>query len=168
MLARFAAAAQARGARHEELLGRWPDAAAVAPVTDVVVCHHVVYNVPDLAPFLRALGAHAARRVVVELPWTHPLSHLAPFWRRFWDLERPSGPDADDCLAVARAAGLDAHLDGWDDVAFETRTTLTPEQHARVLRVRLCLPEDREPEVVAMLADQPPRPRRTATLWWDV
>ena len=167
MLDRFAAAAHDRGAEHRELLGRWPDDAAAAPVCDVVTCHHVVYNVPDLAPFLLALGEHARRRVVVELPWTHPLTHLAPYWRRFWDLERPDGPVAEDCLAVAREAGIDAHLDVWDDVAFETRTTMTPAEHARVLRVRLCLPEDREPEVAEMLASQPPRQRRTATLWWD-
>jgi hypothetical protein len=168
MLERFAAAADDRGVAHRELLGRWPDDAGAAPIADVVVCHHVAYNVPDLAPFLQALGAHASRRVVLELPWTHPLSHLGPYWRAFWDLDRPAGPTAQDCLEVAREAGLPAHLDVWDDIAFETRTTLTPEQHAQVLRVRLCLPEEREPEVADMLAAQPPRQRRTATLWWDV
>jgi len=168
MLERFAYAAQARGAVHTEVVGRWPDVAAAVPVADVVVCHHVAYNVPDLAPFLQALGSRASRRVVVELPWTHPLSHLAPYWRRFWDLERPDGPTAQDCLAVAQEAGIDARLDVWDDVAFETRTTLTPEEHARVVRVRLCLPEEREPEVAAMLSDAGPAgTRRSATLWWD-
>jgi SAM-dependent methyltransferase len=167
MLERFAAAAAGQGAEHREIVGRWPDAAGAAPVADVVVCHHVVYNVADLAPFLLALTDHATRRVVVELPWNHPLSHLAPYWVRFWQLERPTGPSAEDCLAVACEAGIDARLDVWDDVLHETRATLSPAQHAHVLRVRLCLPAEREPEVAAMLAEQPARPRRSATLWWD-
>jgi SAM-dependent methyltransferase len=166
MLELFAAAASQRGVEHREIVGRWPHDAESAPAADVVVCHHVVYNVADLAPFLVALGAHATRRVVVELPWSHPLAHLAPYWRRFWNLDRPAGPRADDCLAVAREAGIDAHLDEWDDVAHGTR--LSPAQQAHVLRVRLCLPVDREPEVAAMLAGQPARQRRSATLWWDV
>ena len=45
---------------------------------------------------------------------------------------------------------------------------LTPEEHARFTRIRLCLPESREPEVAAALAAAPdPGPRRTATVWWD-
>ena len=68
MLNSFAEAATRRRARHELIAGRWPDVAATAPVADVVVCHHVAYNVPDLAPFLRALTDHARYRVVLEPP----------------------------------------------------------------------------------------------------
>jgi hypothetical protein len=134
----------------------------------VVVCHHVAYNVAELAPFLLALGAHARHRVVLELPVTHPLSHMAPYWRMFWGLERPTGPTAEDCLAVAREAGIDAQLEVWTDETYSARASLTPAQQARFLRIRLCLPEDREPEVAAALAEAgTPAPRRTATLWWD-
>jgi SAM-dependent methyltransferase len=169
MLERYAAAAASRGVEHAEILGTWPEAAPQAPEADLVVCHHVVYNVPDLPAFLRALSAHARRRVVLELPVTHPLTHMNPLWERFWGLARPARPTADDCLAVAREAGIDATLDVWDDEPFEQRTTLSPEQRAHYLRVRLCLPADREPEVVAAVAEAgPPAPRRTATLWWDV
>lgn len=168
MLEQYAAAAAARGAAHEEILGRWPEDAGRAPIADVVVCHHVVYNVPDLGPFLRELGAHARQRVVLELPLTHPLTHMNPLWQRFWGLQRPTRPTAEDCLAVAREAGIDAVLDVWDDEPFEQRTPLSAQQRAHYLRVRLCLPADREPEVVAALAEAgPPAPRRTATLWWD-
>lgn len=169
MLERYAAAADAGGVAHTEILGTWPEARAEAPRADVVVCHHVVYNVPDLPPFLLALSARARRRVVLELPLTHPLTHMNPLWERFWGLARPSRPTAQDCLAVAREAGMPATLDVWDDEPFEQRTSLTPEQRAHYLRVRLCLPAEREPEVVQALADAgPPAARRTATLWWDV
>ena len=169
MLDRFAQAAQARGVAFETVLGYWPQEAPRTPVADVVVCHHVVYNVADLVPFVQALTEHATRRVVLELPTTHPLTHMAPLWREFWDLERPTGPTAEDCLAVVREAGADATLETWTDEAFSARAQITPEQQAHFMRIRLCLPEAREADVAAFLAQEgDPPPRRTATIWWDV
>ncbi len=159
--------ADARGVLHEEHLGRWPDVEAGVPVADVVVCHHVVYDVAPLTAFAQALDRHAIRRVVLELPARHPLAGLAPYWKSFWDLDRPDGPSSDDCVAVLHEAGLDAHADVWDD-DWSARRVLTPEEHARFTRIRLCLPESREPEVAAALAAAPDAgPRRTATVWWD-
>lgn len=167
MLERFSAAAASRGIAHEEIVGGWPEVQAQAPLADVVVCHHVAYNVAALAPFLQALGAHARRRVVLELPWVHPLSSMSPLWERFWGVRRPTAPTAQDALAVAREAGLPATLDVWDDV--DGRAAVPPADQARFMRIRLCLPPEREPEVAQALAELgPPGPRRTATLWWDV
>ncbi len=167
MLRAYAAAADARGVPHEEHLGRWPDVEAGVPVADVVVCHHVVYDVADLTGFALALGRHAAGRVVLELPVRHPLANLAPYWKQFWDLDRPDGPTSDDCLDVLHEAGIDAHADVGDD-DWSARRVLTPEEHVRFARIRLCLPEAREPEVAAALAAAPDAgPRRTATVWWD-
>lgn len=169
MLELFATAAREREVAHQVVEGRWPDAAPGTPVADVVVCHHVVYNVADLPPFLHALTAHARRRVVVELPVHHPLTHMAPLWREFWGLERPTVPTAQDCLEVAREAGIDARLETWLEDPFESRTRLTPEEQARAMRIRLCLPAEREPEVARFLeAHRGEGPRETATLWWDV
>ena len=169
MLDRYAAAADDRGVEHHELLGVWPDVAGDAPIGDVVVCHHVAYNVSDLAPFLLALSKHARRRVVLELPTTHPLTHMAPYWRQFWDLDRPDGPTAQDCLDVAREAGIDATMETWVDEVWSARGRLPLEKQAHYLRIRLCLPESREADVTAALvaAGDPPQ-RRTATIWWDV
>lgn len=58
MLGAFAERADATGAAHTEIEGRWPDAADGTPAADVVVCHNVVYNVADLVPFVRALADH--------------------------------------------------------------------------------------------------------------
>ena len=169
MLERFASAAQDRGVTHEEHLGSWPAIAAQVPAADVVVCHHVAYNVSALVPFVSELSAHARRRVVLELPVRHPLSRLAPYWKAFWGLDRPTGPRAEDCRDVVAESGADAQLEIWDDVAWSARTNLSQEQLARHTRIRLCLPESREPEVLAMMLAQPePGPRRTATIWWDV
>jgi SAM-dependent methyltransferase len=167
MLDAFADVAGGLGVAHEGILGDWPEAAARTPDADVVVCHHVAYNVADLGPFLLALDGHAHRRVVLELPWTHPLSGMNPLWEHFWGLSRPTSPTAQDALELAREVGLDATLHTWEDD--QPRTVVSPEQQARFTRIRLCLPPDREPDVAAFLDAAPPAgPRRVATLWWDV
>lgn len=169
MLDTFAAEAERRGLAHAEVLGDWPAVEDVTPHADVVTCHHVAFNVADLGPFALALTRTARRRVVLELPQRHPLARMAPLWRRFWDLERPDGPTAADAAAVLREAGLDVRLEEWDDPAPPREAAIDPAEHVRYTRVRLCLPADRDAEVAAALAEQPPAgPRRLATITWDV
>lgn len=167
MLEAFAAAAHARGAGHDEILGDWPDVAPHTPSADVVVCHHVAYNVAPLADFVRALSEHAHRRVVLELPIRHPLSWMNPLWQQFWDLQRPTSPTANDALTIIRDAGYDAHLIEFDDVT--ERIALDPAEQAEAACIRLCLTVDRAEEVAeAVAAADHSAPRRLATIWWDV
>jgi SAM-dependent methyltransferase len=169
MLTSFAEAAEGRGVEHVEVLGDWPDAAPATPEADVVVCHHVAYNVAALGPFALALTAKARRRVVLELPVRHPLARMAPLWQRFWDLDRPVGPTARDAADVLREAGLAVRLEEWDDPAPPREAAVDPAEQVRYTRVRLCLPADRDPEVAAALAGLGPAgPRRLATVSWDV
>src|SRR4029453_15539993 len=72
MLASFLNAAEAAGVAAEGVEGSWPEVAWRLGPADVVVCHHVLYNVADLAPFASALTGHARRRVVAELTDRHP------------------------------------------------------------------------------------------------
>ena len=168
MLRAFAEAAVARGVVHEEIDGRWPDVAERTPDADVVVCHHVAYNVGDLRRFVLALGTRARRRVVLELSRQHPLAYLSPLWQRFWGLARPDGPTADDALGVLREAGLPARLDLWDDPTAHREAGLPLAEQVEIVRIRLCLPADRDPEIADALRALPPRsPRPTATIWWD-
>ena len=169
MLDTFAAAAAERSVQHAEVLGQWPAVQERAPISDVVVCHHVLYNVADLIPFVTALNAHARNRVVIEIPTTHPLTHMAPLWREFWELERPTGPTANDAQEVIRSAGINANLESWVDEQFSARAQLSAQEQAHFMRIRLCLPPEREPDVARFLASAPPPPpRKTATIWWDV
>ncbi|HEX9259207.1 MAG TPA: methyltransferase domain-containing protein, partial [Acidimicrobiales bacterium] len=50
MLDNFAAACEAVGVSHAEVVGKWPDVADRVEVADVVVCHHVAYNVAAIGP----------------------------------------------------------------------------------------------------------------------
>jgi SAM-dependent methyltransferase len=174
MLAAFLAAARAAGVDAEGVEGRWPEVAGRVGPADVVVCHHVLYNVADLAPFATALTGHARRRVVCELTDRHPLVGLAPLWRRFWDLERPDGPGADDAVAALRSLGLAVDRTDWE----------RPDRHGfddfdelvAFTRRRLCLPASRDGEVAEALLEEGTRPvggvwvsgrpRRITTLSW--
>ena len=164
MLEAFARNAAEAGLAHTEVAGRWPDVAPEIDPADLLVCAHVLYNVAELAPFARSLHAHARRRVVVELTATHPLSWLAPYWRRFHDLERPTGPTAEDARAALAELGIAAELtQGEDPGAWDHDHDLVP-----FVRRRLCLTEDRDPEVRAALDEFGVPPARSlAVLWWD-
>jgi SAM-dependent methyltransferase len=169
LLAAFRAAAAQRGVACTAVLGEWPAVAGDVPVADVAVCHHVAYNVADLGPFALALDARARRRVVVELRQEHPLVWMAPLWRQFWDLERPTGPTAAEALAVLREVGLPAGMVTWQEAPGVSRLRGLPfERQVEIARIRLCLPADRDDEVAeALRALGPPRPREVATIWWE-
>jgi SAM-dependent methyltransferase len=174
MVASFLDAADAAGVPAEAVEGRWPEVAGRVGPADVVVCHHVLYNVADLAPFADALTGHARRRVVAELTDRHPLAGLGPLWRRFHGLERPTGPGADEAMAALEALGLRVARQDWesqDRFGFDDLDELVA-----FTRRRLCLPAARDPEVAAALLDEGTRqvdgvwvsgqPRRVTTLSW--
>lgn len=169
MLAGFAAAATAAGVAHEEILGAWPDAASACPLADVVVCSHVVYNVAEIEPFLIGLADHARTLVVVELSDRHPSTPLAPLWRRFWDLERPSGPDAALFVEVVEGLGFRPQL--WRRERAVAKAGLDESAYVAFVRRRLCLSADRDDEIAAALHEQAPAgaaPVSTAvTVAWE-
>lgn len=151
------------GVEHEAVQGSWPDDAGLVGPADVVVTNHVIYNVPGIAAFAAALTTHARNRVVVEMSAEHPRAGVNHLWRHFWDLERPTGPDADDAIAALVEAGIEPQVERFE------REPRSFSREARVASVRryLCLPASREREVDALLGDAPARSARVVTLWWD-
>jgi SAM-dependent methyltransferase len=176
MLDELAQAAARAGVEVQTVLGTWPDVAPEVPVADVVACHHVLYNVGDLEPFVRALHGHARRRVVVELTATHPLSAMNDLWRAFHGLERPTRPTADDAFEALAELGLQPHREDNHlppvTAGFERR-----EDAVAFVRRRLCLSPDRDPDVAEALGDRlalrdgvwsaGPASQVVVTLWWD-
>jgi len=146
--------------------GFWPAVADSTPGADVVTAHHVVYNVGDIVPFLRALNDHARFRVIIEMPDRHPLASMSEAWRHFWQLERPDGPTPTYLLDVLEELGVNAHREQWSG---ELRAEQNVDQAAHFMRVRLCLPRSRESEVRDfLLANPAPSMRELSTIWWDV
>ncbi|HYY44175.1 MAG TPA: methyltransferase domain-containing protein [Actinomycetota bacterium] len=167
MLESFAAAALENHVPHREIHGRWPDIAEKVPAADVVLCHHVFYNVPDLTRFVTALDSHARRRVVVELTAAHPNVPLAPLWRRFHKLERPAGPTVEDAVEVLREAALSPRVETWRRPP-RVRDPQERAQTVAFIRRRLCLSWEFDEEIDRLLGSiEEVMPRDVATLWWD-
>jgi SAM-dependent methyltransferase len=175
MLGLLAERATAAGLAAELVPGSWPAVAGQVAVADLVTCHHVVYNVPDVEPFLTELTEHARRRVVLEMTTVHPLVSLNPLWLRFHGLTRPEGPAADGLLDILAAMGLKPEHTEWTRPAAADYRSL-PEL-VEVTRRRLCLPPERAGEVEAALLDlgvDPELPgdlgsagRELVTIWWE-
>jgi SAM-dependent methyltransferase len=175
MLSLLGERATAAGVTVRLIRGQWPEVAGEAGVSDVVTCHHVTYNVQDIAPFVVALTSAARRKVVVEMTGTHPLVTLNPLWLRFHGLRRPEGPTADDLLAILAGLGITAGHERWrrpGGADYESFAELTA-----VTRRRLCLPPERAADVAAALRESgvdPGHPvdlgtsgREVVTIWWD-
>jgi 2-polyprenyl-3-methyl-5-hydroxy-6-metoxy-1,4-benzoquinol methylase len=175
MLNLLAQRAAAGGVTPRLVAGQWPEAATQVGAADLVTCHHVAYNVPDLEPFLAALTAAGRRAVVLEMTAQHPLASLNQLWLRFHGLLRPDGPTAPDLLEILAAMGISAGHERWlrpggaDYDSFEELTDVT--------RRRLCLPPERAEEVALALAESgidPQHPidlgssgREVFTIWWS-
>jgi SAM-dependent methyltransferase len=165
MLRALEAAAAERGVPLTTYDGAWPAVADAVSVCDVAVCSHVVYNVPDLVPFVTALTGHARRLVVVELTGTHPLVRLAPMWEAVHGQTRPRGPTAELAVAVLREAGVEPSV---TEVVRDpmVRTGALREAWVDFTRRQLCLPPDRRAEVEELMAQHPPGPRRSVVVSW--
>ena len=160
------------------ILGRWPDVASQAGQVTVVVCGHVLYNVPDLSPFIRALNAATRKRVVVEITRSHPRNRPLEreLWRHFWNLERPAGPTWEDARAVITECGIEPSVELWE--SDERGGFAELDELAAFMRRTVCLDRSRQEEVRAIVLKHAvehdgrwrmsAEPRLLATLWWDV
>ena len=175
LLTSFRSSAAEAGVRSEIVLGTWPEVADEVRPVDVAVCGHVLYNVWELAPFVEALDRRARTRVVLELTDRHPLAWMHDLWETFHRLTRPQGPTAHDCEGALGELGIAPSRDervqvgaGW----FDRR-----DDAVALIRRRLCLPAERDPEVAAALGDRlvkhdglwsaGPPSGTVVTLWWD-
>jgi SAM-dependent methyltransferase len=153
-----------RPAPGRAVLGRWPDVAEVVPAHDVVVCHHVVYNVAAIEDFLLALTARTRRRVVLEVTRHHPQAALDELWWHFHQVRRPTDPGVGDLIAVLRELGLDARV----EEAERPAVARPREVLVDFARRRLCLPPSADAEVDRLLpADHCVPPAQVACVWWD-
>ena len=176
MLDSFRRAAAAAGIKVTTVLGEWPAVAGQVPGCDVAVCHHVLYNVADLEPFILALSDRARRRVVIEMTPEHPLAWMNDLWLTFHGLERPSSPTHREAAEAIAELGfqvqsmlslgppvLSGFPDRGDAIAFvRKRLCLWPADDDRLSRAL----GDRLAEKGGMWTAAPPN-HPIVTLWWD-
>ena len=183
MLTAFAERAEKLGITHREVLGSWPQDASAAGTHDVVLCHHVVYNVGGIGPFLRGLTGHARLGVVLEMPPAHPLTWMNPLWEHFYGLARPSTPTVDELLTILTLQGVGelraqrwsrfdpVRPDGASHDASNDASEDSPQDRVALVARRLCLARDRIPELEAVLAqltgNEPKNFREVVTISWS-
>jgi hypothetical protein len=174
MLAMLVELAAAVSVPTRTVAGTWPEIARDIAPADVVVCHHVLYNVPDLRSFITALTTHGRNRVVVEMTARHPASLLSPLWRMLHGIERPTGPTAIDAINVISSTNVQPRWRPWS-------RPVTPDgaNYAELIAStcrRLCLGSHRLGDVEAALHQLgvgPDRPylggptRELVTIWWN-
>lgn len=164
MLRAFERACTERGLAHRSVHGAWPDVAQETGMADVVVSHHVGYNILELGPFVAALSAAARRGVVVELHAVHPGAWLDPLWVQFHGLHRPAPATAEDVLAVVAEVGITPEVRRWTRPARPRH----PDAEIDFSLRRLCLPQQRRGEVAAAVARLGPRNRDLVTISWPI
>ncbi len=167
LLATFGSAADQAGVAHQSVLGRWPDIAPQVEAQDVVVCHHVVYNVADLVPFARALTDHARSRVVLEITAQHPAANLNAAWQALHGLARPARPTAGDAVAVLEEMGLQVTAEAGERHLAPAGNGRDRTEVVAFARRRLCVGPQRDAEIDALLGPDAESPsRHVVTIWW--
>jgi hypothetical protein len=122
--------------------------------------------VADLVPFAGALATAARRRVVLELTAEHPLTGTKALWQALHGIERPSSPVAHDAVAVLEEMGLDVGVETFDRPSLWVGTDRA--ELVAFVRRRLCVGPERDAEIDALLAENPPDDvRHLVTVWWD-
>lgn len=166
MLDLYEANARKYSVTSETILGQWPAVAVQTPMADVVTAFHVAFNVGDIVPFLTELNSHARKRVVIEVPVIHPMSNMNEGWKYFWNVIRPTVPHARDLIDVLAEMGIAANIEYFEgEILLDKKV----ERANSFIRRRLCLPEERQGEVDAFIAEHPiPDRRELAVIWWDL
>ena len=166
LLAVFAEAAERHGVPHREVEGRWPEVAPKVEPADLVVSHHVLYNVADVVPFIASLTDHARRKVVLEISGTHPVSNLNEAWKALHGIDRPTRPTAADALAVLEEMGLEFEYQ--EEERPMPVSGMSRADRIASARRRLCVGPERDAEIDAVLGPDFERlVRRVMAVRWD-
>ena len=176
LLTSFRSSAAEAGVRSEIVLGTWPEVADEVRPVDVAVCGHVLYNVWELAPFVEALDSTCADagRARADRPASagmdaRPVGDV-PRVSRGRRVRPPTTARGHSASSASPPRGTSVCK--WAPDGSTDGTT-----RSRLIRRRLCLPAERDPEVAAALGDRlvehdglwsaGPPSGTVVTLWWD-
>ncbi|MDA8197716.1 MAG: class I SAM-dependent methyltransferase [Actinomycetota bacterium] len=103
----------------------WPTSSKVS--ADIVLNANVLYNVPEIVPFVKALIDAAKESVVIEVTKNHPLSNVNALFQHFHGIVRPTTPTSTDVAELILALGYSPRIESWvrtsanHDIDFEER-----------------------------------------------
>ena len=154
--------------------GAWPGVSGAVDQADVVVCHHVAYNIADIDVAVQRMSEKARARVVLELTAVHPRTRQNFLWPIFHGIERPTRPTAADAVDVIRSCGFDVHAEQWEP----QQLLLTSDELADLVaaaRRYLCLGPERDAEIASAMEPHLVRrdglvgfaPLPVMTVWWN-
>jgi SAM-dependent methyltransferase len=95
--------AEERLANVSVVAASWP---APVPPCDLALAAHVVYAVPEIGPFLRAMDAAAQHACFLLVGLRQPSYFVAPVWERVYGEPRLPLPGAVECLGALRQLGI--------------------------------------------------------------
>lgn len=146
------------------VLGKWEEVARSLGTYDVVLCANVLFNVPDICEFIRALDVAANRGVVIEIHEKHPHSVANEAWKHFWGLERPAGPIGTDVLEIIESLGIHPLSEVY--MRDEGGSVPIDDEFVRSIRQRICLDASRDGEIREFLLANPVERIPTRLIWW--
>lgn len=135
--------------------GRWPEVADRVDAADVVLAHHVLYDVPhDVAGFVEALTEHARVAVIAVVTARHPLHWVNPYAEHLHAVRRPAEPTGELAADVVReVTGTAPTVLTWTEHVEE------PEDEEAFLRLvarRVCARPEQHGDLRAVLRRVPP------------
>ena len=125
----------------------WPASKPFA--ADIVLSANVLYNVPDISPFISALIDAANQSVVIEVTKNHPLSNVSPIFEHFHNISRPTTPTAHDVIEIVRAYGYEPRTESW--VRSTSSHDITDEERLDEYQSRACIEDERRAELKEFL-----------------
>ena len=153
----------------------WPTAQPLA--CEVAIAVHVLYEVRDIAPFLRAMDAAASKLCVLVLGLRHPTTAVLPLWQAWHGEPRLPLPAAHECMAALAQLGIVANLTALP-VAMPLSYVSMDEAVAEMcFRLRLPYDDVHQQQMAALIAREwqmstsgevivPTLPPPNCVIWW--
>jgi hypothetical protein len=132
----------------------WPPPDAL--VGDVALAVHVLYALPDIAPFVQAMQVAARKLCVLVLGVRHPTTPVLPLWHAYHGTPRLPLPGAYECLNALAQLGIHANLSMLPvglPIQYTHRIATLIQSHWHITDAG---------EVIV-----PGAPPRNAVIWWD-
>ncbi|MFN5343456.1 MAG: class I SAM-dependent methyltransferase [Roseiflexaceae bacterium] len=146
-------------------------------VGDVALAVHVLYALPDIAPFVQAMQGAARKLCVLVLGVRHPTTPVLPLWHAYHGTPRLPLPGAYECLNALAQLGIHANLSMLSVGQPIQYTSLAEAVAETCFRLRLPYDDVHQHRIATLIQTHwhisdagevivPGAPPRNAVIWW--